>query len=86
MPVVPYYLGRPARIWIAAMSRRSSARQARKGGGLVRHDIPGPPAADPAEARLPIHQTLPGTSSPVSGPGHFIVVDTMRPHERWEPP
>jgi hypothetical protein len=26
------------------------------------------------------------TSSPVAGPGHFIVADTTRPHERWEPP
>jgi hypothetical protein len=25
-----------------------------------------------------------GTSSPVAGPGHFIVADATRPHERWE--
>ena len=27
MPIVPYFLGRPAHVWIAAMSRRGSARQ-----------------------------------------------------------
>jgi len=26
MPEVPYYLGRPAHVWIAAMSRRRAAR------------------------------------------------------------
>ncbi len=30
MTIVHYYLGRPARVWIAANSRRSPARQARK--------------------------------------------------------
>ena len=27
MPIVPYFLGRPAHVWIAAMSRRGSAWQ-----------------------------------------------------------
>ena len=33
MTIVHYYLGRPARVWIAAHSRRSPARQARQGSG-----------------------------------------------------
>ena len=33
MPAVHYYLGRPARVWISAHSRRSPARQARNGSG-----------------------------------------------------
>jgi hypothetical protein len=31
MPIVPYYLGRPAHVWIAAMSRRGSPRQTGQG-------------------------------------------------------
>ena len=27
MPIVPYYLGRPACVWIAAMAKRGMARQ-----------------------------------------------------------
>jgi len=48
MPRVPYYLGRPARVWIAAMSRRGSARQTRTGSELAGSDIPGQP--QPASA------------------------------------
>jgi hypothetical protein len=44
MTIVHYYLGRPARVWIAANSRRSPARQARKGSGRVRSGVPGQPA------------------------------------------
>jgi hypothetical protein len=44
MPAVHYYLGRPARVWISAHSRRSPARQARTGGGDAHGDIPGRPA------------------------------------------
>lgn len=45
MPAVHYYLGRPARVWISAHSRRSPARPARQGsdapadGLLARHRI-----------------------------------------------
>jgi hypothetical protein len=61
MPSVPYYLGRPARIWIAAMSRRGSARQTRKGSGLAGNDIPGQPqSASPAPRR----RTLPPEPGP----------------------
>jgi len=35
MPVVAYYLGRPAQTWIAAMSGPGNGRE------LVRRDIPG---------------------------------------------
>ena len=35
MPVVPYYLGRPAQVWLAAMSGPGNGRE------LVRRDIPG---------------------------------------------
>lgn len=44
MPAVHYYLGRPARVWISAHSRRSPARQARTGSGDGRSGIPGQPA------------------------------------------
>jgi hypothetical protein len=44
MTIVHYYLGRPAHVWIAANSRRSPARQARKGGGRIQSGIPGQPA------------------------------------------
>ena len=39
MPAVAYYLGRPARIWIAAMSSSARATAANPG----RHRIPGQP-------------------------------------------
>jgi hypothetical protein len=45
MPAVHYYLGRPARVWISAHSRRSPARQPRKGSGRVHSGIPGQPAS-----------------------------------------
>src|ERR1700759_1741840 len=45
MPAVHYYLGRPARVWISAHSRRSPARQARTGSGRVHNGIPGQPAS-----------------------------------------
>jgi hypothetical protein len=44
MAAVHYYLGRPARVWISAHSRRGPARQARKGSGRVHSGIPGQPA------------------------------------------
>jgi hypothetical protein len=44
MTVVHYYLGRPARVWIAANSRRSPARQAHEGSGRIHSGIPGQPA------------------------------------------
>jgi Acyl-CoA dehydrogenase, N-terminal domain len=40
--------------------------------------------AGPSRRLLTIQ--LQGTSSAVAGAGHFIVADTTRPHERWEPP
>ena len=45
MAAVHYYLGRPARVWISAHSRRSPARQARNGSGPVHNGIPGQPAS-----------------------------------------
>ena len=45
MAAVHYYLGRPARVWISAHSRRSPARQARTGSGGVHSGIPGQPAS-----------------------------------------
>jgi hypothetical protein len=44
MGIVHYYLGRPARVWIAANSRLSPARQAHKGSGRLHSGIPGQPA------------------------------------------
>jgi hypothetical protein len=43
MTAVHYYLGRPARVWISAHSRRGPARQARNGSGSARSGIPGQP-------------------------------------------
>ena len=45
MPLVPYYLGRPAHFWIAAMSRRGSGRIADNGSGVVCGRIPVQPGA-----------------------------------------
>jgi hypothetical protein len=45
MAAVHYYLGRPARVWISAQSRRSPARPARNGSGRARSSIPGQPAS-----------------------------------------
>jgi hypothetical protein len=49
MPLVSYYLGRPAHVWIAAMSRRGSARNAGNGSGGVRY-IPARPGPAKPEA------------------------------------
>ena len=54
MPAVPYYLGRPARVWISAHSRRSPARQARNGSGRVHSGIPGQPRGLLARQRIAI--------------------------------
>jgi hypothetical protein len=48
MPLVPYYLGRPAYIWIAAMSRRSPARRAAKVADLYTASFP--PSPRPASS------------------------------------
>ena len=45
MPAVHYYLGRPARVWISAQSRRSPAPPARPGSGRGRSGIPRQPAS-----------------------------------------
>jgi hypothetical protein len=54
MPAVHYYLGRPARVWISAHSRRSPARQARNGSGRVHSGIPGQPGGLLARQRIAI--------------------------------
>jgi hypothetical protein len=45
MPLVHYYLGRPASVWIAAMSKRSSAQRPRTGTEPARAGNPGQPAS-----------------------------------------
>ena len=45
MAAVHYYLGRPARVWISAQSRRRPARQPRNGSGPLPGGIPGQPAS-----------------------------------------
>jgi len=40
MTTVHYYLGRPARVWISAHSRRSPARQSRTGSEHIRSGLP----------------------------------------------
>jgi hypothetical protein len=54
MPAVHYYLGRPARVWISAHSRRSPERQARNGSGRVHSGIPGQPGGLLARRRIAI--------------------------------
>jgi hypothetical protein len=49
MPLVSYYLGRPAHVWIAAMPRRGPARKAGNGSGVVR-GIPARPGPTKPEA------------------------------------
>ena len=44
MPIVPYLLGRPAHVWIAAMSRRGSPRQT--GQGSAHGEVRGQQAPD----------------------------------------
>jgi len=75
MAAVHYYLGRPARVWISAQSRRRPARPARTGSGPARSGIPGQPATGstpsvPAAAHGPAgtsrragNPELPGTAA-----------------------
>jgi len=42
MPIVPYFLGRPASVWISAMAR-GATRPARKPGEPGRYAIPAQP-------------------------------------------
>jgi DNA-binding XRE family transcriptional regulator len=51
MPVVPYYLGRPARIWIMAMSGSASATAANP--AATASSASPPPAAPSARRRTP---------------------------------
>jgi hypothetical protein len=44
MPVVHYYLGRPAHVLTAAMSRRSPEGEHTRAAGHVHSGIPGQPA------------------------------------------
>jgi hypothetical protein len=53
MPLVAFYLGRPAHVWIAAMSRRGPARKADNGSGVVRVGIPARPEPIEPEAAHP---------------------------------
>jgi hypothetical protein len=52
-PIVPYYLGRPARIWIAAMSRHTPAGRVHEGstkehvGEAVAFPLPPLPGVSP---------------------------------------
>jgi hypothetical protein len=69
MPAVHYYLGRPARVWISAHTRRSPARQTRKGSGSVHNAIPGQPASGltpsgPATAHGPADTYLHDADNP----------------------
>jgi hypothetical protein len=50
MPLVHYYLGRPAHVWVTAMSRPGFARRAPNGTGLVRVGIPARPTDGEASA------------------------------------
>jgi hypothetical protein len=55
MPVTPYYLGRPARVWIAAMSRRKPApggeKPRPKAGTEPPQPAPGPAEPEPDPIR-----------------------------------
>ena len=69
MTIVHYYLGRPARVWIAANSRRSPARQARKGSGRVHNGNPGQPARGftPSVPAAAHGSTVPVRAAPATG-------------------
>ena len=66
MPIVAYYLGRPAHVWSAAVSRRNSARQACGGGGLAHSDVPRQPAA--GVASIPT-ENVPSAAADAMSPG-----------------
>jgi hypothetical protein len=51
MPIVPYLLGRPAHVWIAAMSRRGSPRQT--GQGTAHGEVRGQQAPDTQDQAIP---------------------------------
>jgi hypothetical protein len=57
MPLVSYYLGRPAHVWIAAMSRCGPARKAGNGSGVVRGILarPGPTKPEAAHTGAAHH-------------------------------
>ena len=67
MPVVPYYLGQSARVWITAMSRRNSAWQAREGGGNDRSLASGALSRSKVSRRMRSTQAVGGKSIPDSG-------------------
>jgi hypothetical protein len=69
MPVVAYYLGRPARIWIAAMS------------GSARPTPENPAATAPRPARQSTPATRPRTLEETSAPAATAV--STSPGEAW---
>ena len=82
MPIVPYYLGRPAHVWIAAMSRRGPARQTRQ--GTAHGEVRGQQAPDtqdqavPPDAGRPFASRMGATTIEVPA-GHLAVIS--RPDE-----
>jgi hypothetical protein len=70
MPVVPYYLGRPARIWIMAMS--GSARATAANPAATVSPASPLPAAPSARRRTTVH-------------GHKIALDLGRLHDAAQP-
>jgi hypothetical protein len=72
MPTIPYYLGRPAHVWIAAMSSRGSARNDNNSRAVRASTPPGrstqPGAAQDGSAHPESASSAPqrGTLSPMS--------------------
>ena len=82
MPIVPYYLGRPAHVWVAAMSRRGSPR--RTAQGTAHGEVRGQQAPDTQDqAVLPDAERLfasrMGATTVEVPAGHFAMIS--RPGE-----
>ena len=75
MAAVHYYLGRPARVWISAQSRRRPARPARTGSGPARSGIPGQPASGFTPSVPAAAHGLPPDAAPAGG-----LLARHRPH------
>jgi DNA-binding NarL/FixJ family response regulator len=76
---------RPSLVPAPAYLRRVTAAPARDRAQLSRTDGGHQPAAMRWSRCLLLREPLQGTSSSAADSGQFIVVDTTRPHERWEP-
>jgi hypothetical protein len=63
MPIVSYYLGRPAHVWIAAMSSRGSERKENNSGVVRGSTPPGRSTLAEADQAGPAHHRAGATST-----------------------